>query len=146
MSIRAVICSTLIALVGSGEVYARSCRTADLVGVWYGTSSIVNSANSAMNYSLNCRLKFKKRGSGADLENGECKAVSSNPDIDGMENDVISSEVMFLPKSCELEAIVGWSGGGQSTIKGYLSLHSKEIVATTKNTTGGVGVMNFVKE
>jgi hypothetical protein len=35
MSIRAVICSTLIALVGSGEVYARSCRTADLVGVWY---------------------------------------------------------------------------------------------------------------
>lgn len=146
MSIRSVIGYTLIALSCSSEVYARSCRTADLAGVWYGTSSVVNSANSDMNYSLNCRFEFKKRGPVTELKDGECTAVSSDPAIDSGVHNIISSEVMFLPKSCELEATVGWSSGGQSTIKGYLSLRSKEILATTKNTTGGVGVMNFVKE
>jgi hypothetical protein len=141
MSIRAVICSTLIALVGSGEVYARSCRTADLAGVWYGTSSIVNSANSAMNYALTCRLKFDKR----ELVEGECTAVSSNPMIDGRVNN-INSSVVRLDKDCKLQADVVWSGGGQGWIGGYLALRNKEILATTKNTTGGVGVMNFVKE
>jgi hypothetical protein len=146
MFIRTYIYPAFIALACSSEVNARTCQTADLAGVWYGTSSIVNSTNSAMNYALSCRLQFKKRGTVTALEDGKCKAVSSNPAIDGTVNVIISSEVMFLPKSCELEVTVGWDRGGESTIKGYLSLRSKEIIATTKNTTGGVGVMNFVKE
>jgi hypothetical protein len=146
MYIRAFIYPAIIALACSSEANARACQTADLAGVWYGTSSIVNSANSAMNYALNCRLDFKRRGRVTALAEGKCTAVSSNPAIDGMENDIISSEAMFTPKSCELEIMLGSARGGQSTIKGYLSLRSKEIFATTKNTTGGVGVINFVKE
>jgi len=113
----------------------------DLAGVWYGTSSIVNSANSAMNYALTCRLKFDKR----ELVEGECTAVSSNPVIDGRVNKIDSS-IIRLDKDCKLQADVVWSGGGQGWIGGYLALRNKEILATTKNTTGGVGVMNFVKE
>lgn len=143
---RSYILTAIIALACSGEINARTCQTSDLAGVWYGTSNIVNSTNSAMNYALNCRLEFKRRGRVTALEYGECTAVSSNPSIDGMVNDIISSAVMFAPKSCELELTLVSARGGSSTIKGYLSLRSKEILATTKNTTGGVGVINFVKE
>jgi hypothetical protein len=145
VSMRKVYLSLVIGALYFGiqsNAYA-GCSDKSLSGNWFGSITVVNIEPATYNYTAYCEVSITSK-SGMSMI-GSCNSISSDGSPTDGKSDELVSQNLQIDKDCAITGTLNSKMGGSTAVHGHLSTSKNVFVASFKNTTGGIGSMQFVK-